>query len=208
MPTYIQKTDASDLSLSGGTATRDLTTGTGTDTFFSVSPANGGGTETHYFVTVANKPNSDSWEDSGSYTVEVEIDTGDADIDCQVRTGRCNSGGTILQTGSFTSTQTMDATRSFSVTAPAWTNGEEACGNRLFVELLFTNNASHGGHSIDVGVGTAANEVVTDVTEDNGSCTAASDVLNRGMSGIECGVVASQGGGYSGLHPIDEGYIS
>ncbi len=34
------------------------------------------------------------------------------------------------------------------------------------------------------------------------------DVLSRGLSGIESGVVASGGGGYSGLHPIERGYIS
>lgn len=169
MPTYIEKTDISDLSL-GGTATRDLSAGTGTDTNFNVNPANGGGTETHYFVTLAGKPNSDGWEDSGTQTVEIEIDTGDADIDCQARVGRCDSLGTILQTGSFTATQVMDVTRSFSPVAPAWNNVEEACGNRYFVELLFTNNAAHGNHSVNVGVGTVANEVVTDITEDAGGC--------------------------------------
>ncbi|MCP5018924.1 MAG: hypothetical protein GY938_27150 [Ketobacter sp.] len=38
--------------------------------------------------------------------------------------------------------------------------------------------------------------------------TAATDVLNRGLSNIEQGVISSGGGGYSGLHPIESGYIS
>ena len=33
------------------------------------------GTETHFFVTVAGVPTSDAWEDGGTWTVEVEIDT-------------------------------------------------------------------------------------------------------------------------------------
>lgn len=38
--------------------------------------------------------------------------------------------------------------------------------------------------------------------------TPSADVFSRGMSGIEQGVIASQGGGHSGLHPIGEGYIA
>lgn len=182
MPTYIQKVDASDLSL-GGAATRVISAGTGTDTSFTETAANGGGTETHYFVTPSGVPNSDSWESGGSWTVEVEVDVGDASVTCEVRVGRCDSGGTILQTGSFTATQAMDVTRSFSPTAPTWTGGEEACDNRLFVELLFTNNAAHGSHDVTVGVGTTANEVVTDVTEDAGSCGVADAVKDPIMGG-------------------------
>lgn len=173
MPTRIQKITASDLTLSGGTATRVLSPGAGADTFFNVAPANGGGQETHFFVTDANVPNSDAWENAGTWTVEIEIDTGDADLDCDVRCGRCDSSGTILQVGSFVGTQLMDVTRSFSPVAPTWTGGEEACGNRLFVELLFTNNAAHGSNMIDVGVGTTSNEVVDDITEDGGTCAPA-----------------------------------
>jgi hypothetical protein len=36
----------------------------------------------------------------------------------------------------------------------------------------------------------------------------AADVLNRGLSNIENGVIASGGGGYSGLHPINEGFVT
>ena len=171
MPTYIEKIDASDLTLAGGTATRDLSTPTGTNTNFNVAPANAGGQQTHFFLTLAGVPNSDAWESDGTQTVEIEVDNADADIDCDVRIGRCDSTGTILQTGSFVGAQDMGATRSFSPVAPTWTGGEEACGNRYFVELLFTNNAAHGAHSVDVGVGTTANEVVTDITEDSAGCT-------------------------------------
>jgi hypothetical protein len=175
--TYIEKITASDLTL-GGTATREMSAGTGTDTNFNVAPANGGGTETHFFVTPPSKPNNDQWEtdDDDTWFCEVEVDTGDAEIDCQVRVGRCDSGGTILQTGAFTAAQDMSVTRSFSPAKPTtWTGGEEACGNRLFMELLFTNNASHGSHSVDIGVGTAANEAGATGTfvEDSSGCVSA-----------------------------------
>lgn len=201
MPTYIQKIEISDLSL-GGAATRDLTAGTGIDTSFGVSPSNGGGTITHFFVTIAGVPNSDSWENGGTQTVEVEIDSGDSDIDCNVRIGRCNSTGTILQTGSFVGTQAMDVSRTFSPVAPTWTGGEEACGNRYFAELLFTNNAAHGSHSLLVAVGTAANEVVTDITENGGTCTAPAGGAVSSLAGegglAGPGGIAGPGGGLAG----------
>ena len=52
MTTRIQKITASDLSLAGATATREQSTGTGTDTSFNSAPANGGGQETHFFEHV------------------------------------------------------------------------------------------------------------------------------------------------------------
>jgi hypothetical protein len=181
VPTYIQKSTTSDLSL-GGDGTNEISSGTGTDTLLNIDPANEGGTVTWYFVTPADVPNSDQWEDSGSQTVELEIDVGDASLDCQVRVGRCNSSGSILQTGSFTATQTLGSTVSFSPTAPAWTNGEELCGNRYFVEMLFTNNGAHGNHSIDMGLGTAANEVITDIVEDAGGCAVADELIAQSKS--------------------------
>lgn len=182
MPTYIQKSTTSDLSL-GGDGTNEISSGTGTDTLLNIDPANAGGTITWYFVTPADVPNSDQWEDSGGHTVEIEIDTGDGDITCQVRIGRCDSSGTILEVAaSFTATQAMDASRTFSPTAPAWNDGEEACGNRYFIEMLFTNNAGHGNHSIDIGLGTAANEVITDILEDAGGCAVADELIAQSKS--------------------------
>ena len=177
--TYVQDDGTSDLSL-GGTATRDLTATALGDGSFTETAANGGGTQTHFFVTTSDNPNSDEWLDSGTYTVEVEVDTGDSSVDCDVRVGRCNSSGTILQTGSFVGAQDMSVTRSYSPIAPAWTDGEEACGNRLYVELLFTNNASHGSHDVTIGLGTTANEVITDLTEDAGGCAAAGFAHSQG----------------------------
>jgi hypothetical protein len=126
MPTYIETITASDLSLSGGDATRVLSASSGTDTSFSVAPANGGGTETHFWVTASGVPNSDQWEADGSQVVEIEVDEGNTEINCQVRVGRCGASASILQTGSFTSTQVMSVSRVFTAFAPSWTGGEEA----------------------------------------------------------------------------------
>jgi hypothetical protein len=200
VPTYIEKVDASDLTLSGGDATLDLTTGTGTDTAVTADPASGGGTQTYFWVAVAGVPNSDDWEDGGTQTVEIEIDSGNGSFTGDVRVGRCDSSGTIIQVGSFIGTQALDVTRSFSPLAPTW-EAEEDCGNRYFIELLVTNNNAHGNQSIDIGVGTAANEVVTDITENAGTCTVAggivsSLVLKGGLAGPSG--IAGPGGGLAG----------
>ena len=171
MPTYIQKTTASDLSLAGATATREMSVGTGTDTSFNSAPASGGGQETHFFVTPTDIPNSDDWEDGGTITTEIEIDTGDGSFTGNVRIGRVDSGGTIIQVGSFIGTQALDVSRTFSPVAPTW-EAEEDCGNRLFVEILITNDNAHGNQSIDVGLGTILNEVISDILEDAGTCMA------------------------------------
>jgi len=44
--------------------------------------------------------------------------------------------------------------------------------------------------------------------ESSSGAAPAADVLNQGLAGIEHGVVASGGGGHSGLHPINSGYVS
>ena len=173
MTSRIEKIDASDLTLAGGTATREQSAGAGTDTNYSVAPANGGGQETHFFVTDAGVPNNDSWENGGTWSVGVEIDSGNALFTCDVRVGRCDASGNILQVGSFIGTQAMDVTRVFSPVAPTWTGGEEACGNRQFVELLFTNNNAHGSNTISVGVGSGlGNNVVDDLSVNTAGCMA------------------------------------
>jgi len=166
MPTYIQKTTAAHVSPFAD-GNRVLSTGTGTDTFFNVAPANGGGTETHGFITPAEIPNSFAWANGGTQTFEIEVDTADSDLDAQVRIVRLDSTGTVLQSGAFTGAQDMGVTRSFSPVAPTWTAGEHNCNNLIAFEILFTNNAAHGNHEIDVGLGTTANEAVTDIVEND-----------------------------------------
>lgn len=171
MPTYVEKITASDLTLFFDTATRVLSAGAGSDTTFAISPPNGGGAEWHYFVTNAGIPNSDSWPSGGTQTVEVEVTSGDRKIECQARVARCDASGTILQSGAMTAFQKMGVPRTFSPVAPTWTGGEEACGNRYIILLVFVNTAASGFHSITVAVGaTPDNDIVSTITEDAGSC--------------------------------------
>ena len=67
----------------------------------------------------------------------------------------------------------MGATRTYTVTAPAWTDGEEDCGNRLAIELDVNCNAAHGNCRFTMGLGTTANEVIEDITENTAGCVVA-----------------------------------
>lgn len=175
MPTYVEKITASDLSPSWPNTTLfdlEMSVGTGADTSTPLSGMSGA-VESASFISLAGVPNNDSWEDGGTQTVEIEVDTQTADIDIRVRIVRLSSTGTILQTGSFTAPQDLNAaTRTFSPVAPTWSG--ESCDDRIAVELEISYNPPHGSATSDIGLGTVANEVITDITEDSAGCTAVS----------------------------------
>ncbi|MHA2401568.1 MAG: hypothetical protein ACXADH_01135 [Candidatus Kariarchaeaceae archaeon] len=174
MVTWVQIATASDLSPFAD-GNRVASPNTGTDTSYNVAPANGGGTETHGHITDADDPNNNAWE-SGTYTIEIEIDTGDAEINAQVRLVRLDAAGNVEETGAFTATQALDVSRTFTPAIPGggWGSGgdPQACDDRFAIEILYTNNAAHGAHSVDVGLGTTANEIITPITRDTGPCAA------------------------------------
>jgi len=166
MPTYVQKTTNSDVS-PFAKFNKAISVGTGADSSVVVSLAAdeivAGG-----FITPVNVPASQTWEDSGTWTVEIEVDEGNSNIDARVRCVRIDAAGAVLQSGAYTALSNLNSSKTFSPVAPAWTNGEEACDNRLAVEIEFQNSKA-SVQAVTLGLGTALNEVVTDVTED--SCT-------------------------------------
>lgn len=183
MPTYIEKTTDSDLTPSWPQTTsfdKEISVGTGTDTFVSVTMM-AGQFRSGAFITPAGVPNNDAFEDTGAQTVEIEIDTQTANIQARCRVVMLGSTGTILESGGFTGFQTLGAaSRSFSPVSPAW-SATESCANRLAIEFEFENTAGHGSESADIGLGTASNEIITDISENSGSCGgAAAKFINQG----------------------------
>ena len=169
MPTYVQKDVASDVS-PYAEFNLEMSTGTGVDSSVVVSMT-GSEVSAGGFIAVTGVPNSDEWEDSGSWTVEIEVDVGAHQIEARCRAVRLNSGGSILQSGSFRAARILSPKRVYTMTAPAWTDIEEDCGNRAAIEIEFTNTDTMA-RSCTLGLGTTENEVVTDITENNGSCGA------------------------------------
>ncbi len=173
MPTYESSNVASDLAPSWPNASlfdnRMSTTESTATQAFSV-PA--GTTRSASFITGAGVPNSDAWENGGTQTVGVDISSGDMDVTARCRIVRLDSSGNIQESGAFTATQTMQADRTYSPVSPTWTT--QTCSDRIAIEWEFVETGGHsaGGVTWNVGVGTL-DTIVTDITENNGTCSVA-----------------------------------
>lgn len=177
MVTYIIKTTDSDITPAANIFSKEISTGTGTDTSFNAAVGKGD-TLYGYFFTPADVPKNDDWEDAGTQTVEIEIITGDINFKTRVRIARYNSSGVYQEAGNWTAVQTLDVSRTFSPVAPTW--GSCACGDRIGIEVEIFND-SHANSSVDIGVGTTANEVITDITEDAAACDVTGPPANSAM---------------------------
>lgn len=172
MPTYIAVDVNSDLSPSWANTTLfdvDMDgSGTGTRNFSIPSSTS----RSASYITLANIPNSDQWEDAGSQTVELDVNSGNMDIRGRCRIVRLSSTGTILESGIFTGFQTLTSGQfSFSPVAPTWSTSE-SCFNRIAIEWDIENTNTMMSISITFEFGTTDSEVITDITENAGSCTA------------------------------------
>jgi len=174
MVNYIQKVTNSDLSPSWTFTTEfdlEMSEGTGTDTQVSVSIPSST-FRSASFITIADKPNNDAMEDGGTQNVEIEVVTASMNIVARCRIVRLDSAGNIEESGAFTGTQTLQADRLFQPVSPTWGSAgdAEACGDRLAIEFEFENVDTMMTATAEIGLGTAINEVITDISEDGGTC--------------------------------------
>ena len=123
------------------------------------------------FISIAGEPNNDSWEDGGTWTVEITITTANMNIRGKCRCVKLDSSGNILGVkGAFTAFQTCQgSSKTFSPVAPTWT-GTEACSNRMAIEWEWENIDTMMSQSATIATGTTTEEVITDITQDTGSC--------------------------------------
>ena len=90
-------------------------------------------------------------------------------ISARIRILRINSACAIQDTGAFTASQDLRQNRVFTVT-PTLT--AQACGDRLVVEIEFTNGTTMN-QSVGLAVGIAGEcDDVSPITEDGGTCGA------------------------------------
>ena len=165
MTVYIAK-DIAALDVGGGWE-RELSTGTGTDGSIDVSAAFLGAT--YWFITTAGVPNSDGWEDGGTWTVEIEVDVGNMGLDMDVAVYRFDPDLAVnsrpIQGGLATAKQTLQMSRVFSPVAPTW-DAPDDCAYRLGIRMDVTS-PDQTSQTATIGLGTIANEVTADITEDN-----------------------------------------
>jgi hypothetical protein len=169
VPTYIQTNKASDLSPYTG-FNLELDPLTGMDDTLVVMLLAGlsmsGG-----FILKSGKPNSDDWNShSGTWSVYLEVDVAESLIDARCRAVQLDATGTVITNGVWGAAQTMAESRTLVSGANTWGAGDDACGNRLAVEVEFTNTDAGNPVTCTIGLGTSANIVTTDITEDAGTC--------------------------------------
>ncbi len=93
---------------------------------------------------------------TGTFTIEIEITSGNAAVDCRVRVHRWNSSSQSVS--AWTGIQTLAATRLFTLNSVDL--GTWASGDWFVVEYEMTATGAHGNESITVGLNTAASEII------------------------------------------------
>jgi len=165
MPTYIQKIINSDLTPFAD-INKEMSVGSGVDTLIAFSGITTSTPKSFGFITISGVPNSTAWENGGTWTVEIQADISNAQINAQIRCIRLDTSGNILQSGVFTAIQSLQVDRIFNPVVPTWNGAEENVDNRLAVEILLTTVQSMD-QSISIGLGTTDNEVVTTIMENH-----------------------------------------
>lgn len=156
--TYILKAANSDLS-GGADFTRELSEGT--ETAGSISPSiAASATEDSFGFTPAGIPGASGGSGAQDYNpIEVNVTSGNNNIQISVAVARVNSSGTQQAISAFTAEQQASAgLKTFSRTGIDL--GTWASGDRLKVVYRFRNTHSHSSQACTIETGTTSAEVV------------------------------------------------
>ena len=168
MTTYVCKAITSDLDINPiGFFSNEMSVGVGTNGSVDVDGSPGGATA-GYFITPSGVPNSDDWEDGGTWELEIEVDVANMSMDMAVRCVRFDPdklpvSTTPIQVGAETAKQSLTKSRVFNPVAPTW-DAPDQCRYRLGFKLIVY---AASDQVATIGLGTVANEGTADITEDN-----------------------------------------
>lgn len=131
-------------------------------------------------ITAAGRPNSDAWENAGTWSLDLEVNVGNMNTRARIRAVMLTSTGTIREQGTFGSFVTTDAgSMNLTCTAPTWAP-TEVCSDLAAIEVEHENTDTHSSRSLTLDLGENAgaglNDAVTSVTEDQGTCAPAAGV--------------------------------
>ena len=156
MPTTYRRTDTTS-DLGGGQDFNKAILLPGSDASGPQTVSLGNGeTRTSYGFTAPGVPGSTGI--TGTYTVEMNVASGNSNVALAVRLHRVNSAGTVQSSSALSAEQTATAgVKTFTFTNQAL--GTWASGNRLRVDYQYRNTA-HGGQSFDAAHGGVNNEVI------------------------------------------------
>lgn len=157
---YLLKTTASDLTGLGGDYQKEISPSTqGASTF--VWTVAGSATEFIYLVTPANLPQLRRWG-TGPWTVNLSINSGNANIKLACRIKRVNAAGALQEIeptiGYSTGEEITASTGQKTFTFNELVFGEGALTDRLVVEIR-ARNTDAGAQAFTIDTGTTATEV-------------------------------------------------
>jgi hypothetical protein len=153
-------------------------------------------TRNSFGFTAAGDPGADGA--AGDYVVEMEVITGDTNVQLSCAVARINSAGTQQAISAFATEQAASAgVHTFNFTNPSL--GTWATGDRLRVTFRHRNSHTHTARSISVNHGGTNNEVVAPFasggTTIEGQAAGAYTYSGTAAGGVT--VVGSAAGAYS-----------
>lgn len=114
-------------------------------------------TEDNFGFTAVNNPSTSGI--TGNYTVEVNVTTGNADLEISIAVARVNSGCVEQAISTFTAEQTATAgVKTFTLTSINL--GTWASGDRLKVVYRFRDTSAHANEAATIGTGSTDAEVI------------------------------------------------
>lgn len=179
MAIYIYSTSTSSVNptLASG-YTKDFNTimkkGASTDGTLTVTIPSPVGFKAGIWVTDGLVPNNADWG-SGVFTIELEIDAGNVNIQARCRPVRISVSGVVQQNGDWSDWKLCNVSRIYDAAdanppqSPAggnWTPGSAL--DLIMIEWEFEHIGVSGSQSITIGTGTTANEVDSPVGENTG----------------------------------------
>lgn len=195
--TYVLSNIASDLS-GGADFSLALIVPEGTLTPQNVS-VNAQTTEVSYGFTEVGEPGLNGTS-TGTFTVECNVTSGNANIVVSAQLRRINSAGVVQASSSTSSEQSGGSTgvKSFTFNSPAL--GTWSAGDRLRVDYVFRSTASHGNNSVDIELNTANAQVITPFANVTPATVTPTTVSRAVAIGVPTVAGAGGGSGDATLH--------
>jgi len=159
MTTYYSRDITSDLS-DGGSFSYSLLKTAGTPNTLTGFPVAKVSTVSADLYTDPNDPSSQG-SATGTWTFEINILSGDADVELTPTLHRINSGGTSQASVAAAAQNTVAGVLTFTWNNPAL--GTFNSGDRIRVALSF-RNGTHGNATLDIGFNDADSEFITPYT--------------------------------------------
>ena len=157
--TYFLSSSASDLSVPGDDFDNQMANAVGSDTLSQTTAKTA--TETSYGFTSANEPSDNGGTGAQSYTVTIEINTGNADVELAINLHRINSTGTVQASAGISAEQTA-TTGPLTYTFASLDLGTFASGDRVRIDFQTRATSLHNAEQLiyDLGSGTSGTRLL------------------------------------------------